>query len=265
MNESTRKKWNDRSDAYYAENDHERDIAIIMNDPSRAFPREAWEMLQSAIPDLRGKRVLVPSSGDNIAVFGFHLLEAQVTSTDIAERQLENAAKIAGEHGWDIEFRQADSMTLEGIPENEYDLIFTSNGAHVWISDLGMMYRAFHRALKPGGAYVFFETHPICRPFDRSGNEAKIVKPYTSTGPFDDPPHYTWRIEDFLRPLLDTGFSIQDYRDMMPDKDDIMAFAWHYKTYAAREQDNYAEYAWEKNIWATLPCWMGVSARKREA
>jgi len=154
-------------------------------------------------------------------------------------------------------------MTLEGLGDNAYDLIHTSNGAHVWISDLGMMYRSFHRVLRPGGAYVYFETHPFGRPFDRSGREVRIVKPYTSTGPFDDPPTYGWRIEDFLRPLIGAGFDIADFRELQSYTDELMAFGWHYKTYAARESDNYAEYDWKLNPWAALPSWMGVSARKR--
>lgn len=36
----------------------------------------------------------MPSSGDNYAVFAFHLMGAIVTSCDIAERQVENSACI---------------------------------------------------------------------------------------------------------------------------------------------------------------------------
>ena len=259
MNESTRKHWNDRSDDYF---DNDQDIPIIINDPARAFPRDAWDMLRNAVPDLRGKRVLVPSSGDNKAVFGLCLLGAKATSTDLAEKQLENAAKIAEANGWDIEFRHADSMTLEGLPNEEYDLVYTSNGCHVWISDLSMMYRAFSRVLKPGGTYVFFETHPFWRPFDDSTPEVRIVKPYTSTGPFGDPPNYHWRVGDFLRALLGAGFAIEDFRDMEVYKDDILAHSWYYSSQEEREKDNYSKYDWTLNPWAALPTWMGVSAKK---
>jgi len=263
MNESTRKMWDNRADTYFTDTDHAKSLAIIKSDPARAFPRDVWEMLRNAVHDLKGKRVLVPSSGDNLSVFGFHLLGAKVTSTDLSEKQLGNAAKIAAAHHWDIEFRQADSMALDVLPDSEYDLIHTSNGAHVWIGDLGMMYRSFYRVLKPGGSYVFFETHPFCRPFDQRGKDAKIIKPYTSTGPFNDPPEFAWRIEDFIRALMNAGFTLADYRDMQSYKEEIMAFAWHYKTYTEREKDNYAQHDWKINPWAALPTWMGVSAIKK--
>ena len=77
-------------------------LDTIQNDPSQAFPAETFEMIKRVFPDLSGKRVLVASSGDNVAVFGFHLLGADVTSTDLSERQLENAAKLATARGWNI-------------------------------------------------------------------------------------------------------------------------------------------------------------------
>lgn len=88
-------------------------------------------MLRSAFDSFKGLRVLVPSSGDNGAVFAFHMLGASVTSADISGRQLENAKKLADGEGWNIEFVRADSMTLDGIPDGKFDLVYTSNGVHV--------------------------------------------------------------------------------------------------------------------------------------
>ncbi|MDR2615387.1 MAG: methyltransferase domain-containing protein [Oscillospiraceae bacterium] len=264
MNESTRSAWNSWSDEYFKGlsfyvGDPAADIELIKRDPIRAFPRDVREMLGVAVPDgLNGKRVLVPSSGDNLAVFGFHLLGAKVTSADLAENQLANAKKIADANGFTgIEFRQADSMTLDGIPDGEFDLVYTSNGAHVWISDLAMMYRSFYRALTLGGAYVFFETHPFHRPFnERTYDEEKVVrfvKPYTSTGPFNNPPEYAWRVQDFLQALLSAGFELRDYREIGPQDDDLYNYRWEDK----------AKNDWTVYPFAALPNWMCVSAVKK--
>lgn len=114
-------------------------------DPAWVFPSVIWDMIRRMYPDLRDKRVLVASSGDNAAVFGFYLLSAKVTSTDIAERQLYNAKLIADAHSWNIDFIRQDSAELGGISDGVYDLVYTSNGVHVWISDLTGMYRSFNR------------------------------------------------------------------------------------------------------------------------
>jgi SAM-dependent methyltransferase len=263
MNEPARKAWNEWSDEYFKgylswqRGGTDTDLEIIKRDPLRAFPRDVREMLCAAVPELRGKRVLVPSSGDNLAVFGFHLLGAQVMSTDLAENQLANAKKLADANGLSgIEFRQSDSMALDGVPDGEFDLVYTSNGAHVWIGDLAMMYRAIWRKLKPDGAYIFFETHPFHRPFnERTYDEEKIVrfiKPYTSTNLFSNPPEYHWRTQDFLQALLGAGFTLTDYRDMQSYEEDLSNYAWTDKS----------KYDWTTYPFATLPSWMGVSARK---
>jgi SAM-dependent methyltransferase len=221
-------------------------------------------MIHKAYPDLRGKRVLVPSSGDNCAVFGFYLLGAAVTSFDIAERQLYNAQKIDGEQSWNIEFICKDSMELDGITSDEYDLVYTSNGVHVWISDLPKMYGNFHRVLKPGGRYVMFETHPFIRPFDDSGMEIKVKKPYEETGPFrsGEITEYKWRIMDIFNAIQNAGFNVTRMEEFHPMPDE-------YNTWFAREtgetDEQYTKkHDWKQNPWAALPQWIGFSAIKTE-
>jgi RimJ/RimL family protein N-acetyltransferase/SAM-dependent methyltransferase len=266
MNEATRKDWDAHSDEYFSSGNEDYDI--IATAPERAFPAEVWEMLRTALPDLRGKRVLVPSSGDNIAAFGLYLLGAEVTSTDISDNQLSNAKKIADTRGWNVKFQQADSMTLDGLQDGAFDLVYTSNGVHVWISDLAMMYRSFNRVLKPGGQYIFFDTHPFSRPFDDSGSVIKIEKDYRDVGPFGDVPNYHWRVEDFLRSLIAAGFTLEDYRDLHSSQTDLLSYDYiyygEYGTYAAREADGGARYDWRNNPWAALPQKIAVSASARK-
>ncbi len=252
--------WNNDSDAYYARNASEDTIDRLIGDPSWAFPPEVWSMLGTALPEFHGKRVLVPSSGDNGAVFAFHLLGAKVTSADIAERQLYNAKKIADRHGWDIAFIQDDSMKLENIQSGAYDLVYTSNGVHVWIDDLISLYRSFYRVLKPGGKYIMFETHPFIRPFDDSTTEIKIVKPYEETGPFGEIPNYAWRVQDLTNAMICAGFiinRIEEFHSKIGSFD-----SWWYRTLAEAEADANKKFDWKLNPWAALPNWIGFSARK---
>lgn len=125
------KMWNEDSDEYYSRiYTLQNNVARLKAEPMLAFPTPVYSMLRDALIDFNGKRVLVPSSGDNGAVFAFHLLGASVTSADISERQLENAKRIADMQGWDIKFVHTDSMKLDGIGDGAYDLVYTSNGVH---------------------------------------------------------------------------------------------------------------------------------------
>lgn len=255
--------WNRHSDGYYERIYCRSEIEKITADPMYAFPAEIKSMLCSAFPDLRGKHILVPSSGDNAAVFAFHLLGAVVTSADISDRQLYNARKIANERGWNIRFVQDDSMTLAQIGDGQYDLVYTSNGVHVWINDLYAMYRSFFRVLKPHGKYIMFETHPFIRPFN--GDEADkgrfvVEKPYDHIGPSGDLPVMAWRIMDLQNAMTDAGFIIKHTEEFRSQPESFSK--WWYKTTAEAEEDGYKKFDWKQNPATALPQWIGFSTIK---
>ena len=260
MNNGVMNMWNNCSDEYFK--DIQIGIDQIMANAEAAFPVTVWKMICNEFTTLRGKRVLVPSSGDNIAVFGFHLLGAKVTSCDIAERQLVNAKKVADANDWDIKFIRQDSMELPDIPDGEYDLVYTSNGVHVWINDLPKMYRNFNRVLKPHGKYIMFETHPFIRPFDTSGTEIKVCKPYEDTGPFVSGEEITfgWRIMDLFNVVLDSGFNITHMQEFHPGKGEYLQ--WFYSHHLEAEEDDCKKLDWRQNPWAALPQCIGFTARK---
>ncbi|MDD4124359.1 MAG: class I SAM-dependent methyltransferase [Eubacteriales bacterium] len=255
MKDEIKKSWNDHSDEYYNRiYKVQDDTTILKSDPMWAFPIPICTILQDNFSDFHGLRVLVPSSGDNGAVFAFHLLGAKVTSSDISERQLENAKRIADGEGWDIEFICADSMKLDGIADGFYDLVYTSNGVHTWIDDLNSMYSNFNRVLKQGGRYIMFETHPFIRPFDDSGDEIKIIKDYNNTEGLH------WRVMDLFNSMTGQGFMVvrMDEFHAEIDAHDL----WWYKTRGEAEADGNRKFDFKNNLWAALPQWIGFSAVK---
>lgn len=252
-NDKVKEAWDNWSDNYYT--DTISDVELIKKMPHKVFPTKVWEWLNSYYPSFKGLKICVPSSGDNSAVFAFYLLGADVTSCDISNRQIENAKRIADSNGWDIDFRVLDSMDLFGIESEAYDLVYTSNGVHVWISDLQVMYGGFNRILKTGGRYVFFETHPFNRPFDDSSNELKIIKPYWRIRTDGDIPNYHWRVQDFINSLIASEFNINGINEMFAEKDNISASWWKIS-----EWDQKADFS--INPYAALPAWIAFSTIK---
>jgi SAM-dependent methyltransferase len=254
MNNIIKNNWNKWSDDYYQEDTSDYDK--IMESPERAFPIELYSLVKKYIGNLKDKKVLVPSSGDNIGVFGFSLLGAKVTSCDISENQLKNARIIADKYNLkNIEFTCQDSMRLDKIKDMEYDLVYTSNGVHVWINDLSSMYRNFYRVLKTGGYCIFFETHPMSRPFDDSTYEIKVKKLYEDIGPHGDIPTYSWRTQDFINAVISAGFSIKEMQEFHSQRDDLNAH--NYLHIKERDKDKCKWYGdtfdWKVNPWAALP------------
>ena len=265
--EKNKGSWNEGAATYSAFNHSERLMGRIAKNPAKAFHHATWETIGRYLPDLRGKRICVPSSGDNHAVFAFAMLGAQVTSCDISENQLANAARIAGEHGWDqsIDFVCADTMKLDGIEDNGYDFVYTSNGVHVWIDDLPGMYRSIHRVMKPGGLYLMHEIHPFLRPFD---DALKVRKPYDRTGPFETENEVTfaWRVMDILNAIADAGLTLKHAEELFAEKDYDWPFWIPYAEIAqgatATREEVDRMHDWRNNPMAALPNWMDVVAVK---
>lgn len=261
MSVTIKELWNSRSDAYFGDTGPYAEIA---RDPRRAFPMAVMPLLEKYMGDLRGKRICVPSGGDNIAAFGFHLLGARVTSCDLSEKQIENAKKIAAQNNWDIDFVCCDSMKLDGIKDGEYDLVYTSNGVHVWIDDMPGMYRNFHRVLKPGGYNIFFETHPVIRPFDNTSYEVKIKKPYSDVGPLEGSPTFDWRTQDFVNAVASAGFTICEMQEFNSRREDLNTHNYLHIREVDKGRFNWPgdTYDWRNNPWAALPQCLCICSRK---
>jgi SAM-dependent methyltransferase len=259
--------WNSRSDELY-----QRDILIyeeIIKNPERAFPVTAFSIIKKYLGDLRGKKIIIPSSGDNVAAFGFYLMGAKVTSCDYAENQLKHAKKFADKQNWDIEFICQDSMVLDKIKNDEYDLVYTSNGVHVWINDLPGMYRNFHRVLKRGGYNLFFETHPMSRPFNNETYEVKIRKRYDNVGPLtnkDGEITYGWRTQDFVNAITSAGFTIKEMQEFHSLPDELETH--NYLLVREEHKDIYKwhgdTFDWTVNPWAALPQCLLLCSQKCE-
>lgn len=260
-------RW-DRSAAGYSELVHsEKAMRRVLDDPKSSFHHAVWNILKGAIPCFEGLTVCVPSSGDNHAVFSFAMLGAQVLSCDISAKQLEYAERVSSGFEWGkrIRYLQADTMSLNGVPDDTFDLVYTSNGVHVWIDRLDSMYRSIFRVLKAGGLSMMYDIHPMTRPFD---DDLKIIKPYDMTGPFEDSEEvtFTWRLMDIMNAMISSGLSIRHVEELSPEKDYERPFRLPLKDalngvkVTAGEVDRM--YDWRVTPAMALPGWLSILAEK---
>lgn len=257
-------QWNEISDSdWYKNNRKDAVINKIIESPKSAFHHTIWDMLNHSIPDFTDKKICVPSSGDNHAVFAFALLGANVTSCDISKRQIENAAITARKYNLNIDFVCDDTMGLSQIADNAYDLVYTSNGVHVWIDDLTAMYKNMNRILKKDGLYIMFEIHPFSRPFsyeDLSGEKNIIIKkPYDDIGPFDI--KYHWRLQDIINAIIYSGLNIKAIEEMFAEYGTYWFESWGGRAHLSEKELNDL-YDWRTNPLAALPQWLGIKAQK---
>lgn len=256
------KDWNSSSDEYFGNTKFEEFFKRLKKDPYTGLPKAMSEILKEFFPSLEGKKVLIPSCGDNTAVFSFCALGADVTASDISHKQIENGRKIAANMNFNVEYHVLDSMKLEPLESDSYDLIYTSNGVHVWIDDLVGMYTGFHRLLKKGGMYMGFDTHPSVRPFSSKvyDGEFQVVKKYEDVGPFGEVPTFGWRTQDVVNALIRSGLILQRMEEFHSHKDDFSACSYLLKD----DDPNFENFQWHNNPWAALPQCLGLFAYKKD-
>lgn len=94
---------------------------------------------------------------------------ATVTGIDNSERQLATAARLAAEHGVDLELIHGNAEQVPK-PDASYDFAVSEYGAAIW-ADPYRWIPEVHRLLVPGGELTFLGNHilsAVCSPADGS-------------------------------------------------------------------------------------------------
>jgi SAM-dependent methyltransferase len=176
-----------------------------------------WPTLKSMLPETAGKRVVDLGCG-----FGWFCRwareagAAEVLGLDVSANMLAHARETTPDPA--ITYRQADLETLE-LPAASFDLAYSSLTLH-YLKKLGALFATVHRALVPGGAFVFSAEHPL----------------YTEPGPdyLDEGPRTTdWLAKGVLKQhrtlattlnlLIAAGFTVRRVEEWGPTREEITA------------------------------------------
>jgi SAM-dependent methyltransferase len=262
MHQANKYYWDEMAAHWQNLRDQDQQWRLCPKQPELAFEGEALAMIRDHVGELEGKRVCVIGSGDNYAAFALAGMGASVTSTDISANQLEIARQRADRMGLSIHFQQADATQMEGIGQNAFDLVVSTNGFFVWIAEPDRVFRQVARILKPGGYYIFYDIHPFQRPWKDQVNPLEMEKPYSSTGPFQEEEigrknfQFNWRISDLLNPLCEAGLILRRLAES-PARD---ARFWEGDSYLPGSDSALLD--WRNNPRAGLPVWLSVAAQK---
>ncbi len=96
----------------------------------------------------------------------------------------------------------------------------------------------------------------------------KVVKPYDSTGPFEDETtvSFAWRVQDIVNPILDAGIRLMRMEEIMPKPDYEHPFFVKNEEIVngrrlSREEVD-AMYDWRQNPAAALPEMIALAGRR---
>lgn len=192
-----------------------------------------WPVLRAMLPDLRGLKVLDLGCG-----FGWFCRWAReqgavdVLGIDVSEKMLARAR--ADTSGPSIAYRRADLEHLELAPAS-FDLIYSSLALH-YIERLSDLLAQVHRALVPGGRFVFSAEHPVFTAPSEPGwsMTAGGHKTWALDGYLEEGPRSTdWlakgvikqhrTIATYLNMLLGLGFTLIRVEEWGPTAEQIAA------------------------------------------
>jgi ubiquinone/menaquinone biosynthesis C-methylase UbiE len=257
------RKWWDASSPDWKKLD-ENTWKTCKENSSFTLDSRMQDIFDEFIENPQGKKVCAIASGDNFAVFALAEMGMKVTSTDISELRLNIARERAGELGLNIDFFQCDSSNLSPLKDNQYDLVISTPGTYVWISDLKKVYSEVYRILKPGGYFIFHEIQPLTRPW-KDQPEFEIDHPYFQTGPFTDKNpegtttlyNFFWMMSDFINALADSGLIIRRISEAPAEEP-----AYWEGRYYGEDGGDETLLDWHFNPRAALPQWMVIAAQK---
>ena len=162
LHEENRLSWNAATAAH---NSHKRDQARFFRDGgSTLFPEEI-----ELLGDVSGKTLLhlqCNAGQDTLSLAG---LGAVATGVDISDEAIDFARQLSATSGIRATFERADvyDWLAEANSRSEkFDIVFSSYGALIWLSDLELWAASLAQALKPGGRLVLLEFHPFGMVFD---------------------------------------------------------------------------------------------------
>lgn len=232
-----------------------------LQEPQIAFEGQALETILEVTGELEGKSVCVVGSGDNYAAFALARLGAEVTSVDISEQQLQAATRRASELGLQIRFIRADAADLGSIADSSFDLMVSTNGFLVWLSDLSIVFLEIARTLKAGGHYVFYDVHPFQRPWKDQVQPIEMVKSYWDICPHssssgDTTHRFHWTLADILNALTESGLNMR----RVVESAAVNSRFWEGPSYGPGKDESLQD--WKQNPRAGLPVWLTVAALK---
>jgi len=259
--EANRRYWNAEAPRWEELSDRDGLWRRCPEHPEIAFEGGALETILSSTGELADRDVCIIGSGDNYAAFALAGLGARVTSIDISEEQLTVAARRAASLGLEIDFVRADAADLQGLPDQGFDLVCSTNGFFVWIADLDRVFAEVHRVLRSGGFYVFYDVHPFQRPWQDQERPLQMRKPYWDTGPYEidgdaQSFEFNWTLADLLNPLARAGLRLSKIVES-PAADSRF---WEWPSYQPGLRTSLLD--WRENPRAGLPVWLTVAAQK---
>lgn len=185
---------------------------------------------RQAVGDVAGRKLLHLQCHFGLDTLSWARLGAEVVGVDFSPAALVTAERLARECRLEsrARFVEADVTTAGRLAGAPFDIVFTSIGVLVWISDLDGWAATIDANLADNGFFYFLDCHPLALIFDESSPIPAVHYDYfQGTSPIHEPagnpdyadPSYrirsqsrsfTWSISAVFGALENRGLQIHE-------------------------------------------------------
>ena len=109
-------------------------------------------------------------------------LGARVTGLDFSATSLNVARRLAGEADLEISWVESDVLAAREAVAGDFDVVYTSVGTIVWLSDLATWARQIAELLRPGGLFYIRDGHPALLALDEKASTPVVGYRYFANG-----------------------------------------------------------------------------------
>lgn len=144
--------------------------------------------------------------------------------------QARRLAAAAPDGGIDCTFVEGDAYQVPAAYNGAFDIVLITIGVFGWMPDLGGFFDVVVRLLRPGGALLVYEQHPIMQMFEPGAADPMTpVNSYFKAEPFEDegaivydgtaglpvPTQYwfVYTLGDLMTAALDRSLAIEHFRE----------------------------------------------------
>lgn len=176
-----------------------------------------WPTLRTMLPDLAGKRVVDLGCGFGwFCRFAREAGAAEILGIDVSANMLARARATTPDAA--ITYRQADLETF-ALPAAAFDLAYSSLTLH-YLESLAALFATTHRALAPGGRFVFSAEHPL---YTEPGPDYLDEGPRTSDWLAKGVVKQHRTLATTLNLLIAAGFTVRRVEEWGPSRAEIAA------------------------------------------
>jgi 2-polyprenyl-3-methyl-5-hydroxy-6-metoxy-1,4-benzoquinol methylase len=193
VNEATsmnRVRWDALAERHGQGEDAYYDVGSFLAGGSSLNERERAEVA-AAVGPVAGLDLLHLQCHFGLDTLSWAREGAHVTGVDFSPAAVHRAQELAAAAGLPASFVEADVLDLPERMSGRFDVVFASYGVLCWISSAVAWMRSAAACLRPGGAVVLIDIHPLVM-MVRTVNPLVLNFPYAGEQPvtFSSPASY---------------------------------------------------------------------------